>query len=706
MSIRSSFIGLLVVCIVSLMICHISIMVFVWLPKMREIDAWNHGQVISHLEKLYHARTDALLVTAEGFAHSGAMYEALQAHPIGWQKSLDELNLASDLAARLNVDFILIISSGGEQMFLSQSDRLRFPEDTYRPLIQKSMHPGTSDWAGIYKFNNEKLCYTIAAPIHRPMSNTIVAGQVLLGFDINFFLEERARLTETSQQSGVNDLLDAQYHVEQEGGNAGWRRPQGSAALLSTTLEIPTFSEPEKPTRISIYTHTRTIKAFRQQAPTIALAAASSWILLAITLYAFVNHKVLRNFEALTKKAQALSLLDRPDAADFALKGAHEVALLSQAFARLLNKWKMQNAELESALLKSRRSLHNLHAVYDEARSPIFILDGTAIISNNMAAQQIFAGVPHEELLAQLLKTVPNVSGNDSEQYSEVLVAQVDGPRQTTFAVRRSEVIWDDKPCILVELADITDIRKFQAEAERLNRNELLGTFCSGITHDFNNILHGVSGYVEIMRATTGEPLTQAASLDALNEITRKGTALIKRILQFASGTRRQKSLVNFFETVEAAVLFSKHLLPPGVRVEFERCGEAILWRGSDDEIMQIVMNLLTNASDAMSKQGQINVCVSSIQPDWFTLEKHEVKSSFAWLVVSDSGPGIPEAAMALIFERFYTTKADSGTGIGLSTIRTFVEEYGGVLKVCNRPGACFAIGFPSQPMRDLEVTL
>ena len=148
-------------------------------------------------------------------------------------------------------------------------------------------------------------------------------------------------------------------------------------------------------------------------------------------------------------------------------------------------------------------------------------------------------------------------------------------------------------------------------------------------------------------------------------------------------------------------------LLPSRVNLQYaSELDSKNWWLGSRDDMTQLLMNLLMNASDAMQKCGTVSVLLTTSTPLGVPERLCADDVRRVWLQVTDSGPGIKSDSLPKMFERFYTTKARSGYGIGLATVKELVDAYGAILHVSNLGGASFSIGFATQEVMESEYCL
>jgi PAS domain S-box-containing protein len=237
---------------------------------------------------------------------------------------------------------------------------------------------------------------------------------------------------------------------------------------------------------------------------------------------------------------------------------------------------------------------------------------------------------------------------------------------------------------------DITERATLERTARQAEKLAALGTMAAGLAHELNNPIGIISSRIEIMLLDAeAQPVHGqfAEDLRVLHRHAQRVARIAHGLLSFSrqsSGGRGPVDLNSLVE--ETLLLLERPMTKQGVTVTC-RLAPALppLW-GDGNSLQQVVLNLLTNARDAVAGQGEITVETSR------TTGKEEA----LLLLVRDTGPGIPPEALPRIFEPFFTTKSD-GTGLGLSISYGIVRDHHGTVDVQSRPGegTTFVLTFP-----------
>jgi PAS domain S-box-containing protein len=256
-------------------------------------------------------------------------------------------------------------------------------------------------------------------------------------------------------------------------------------------------------------------------------------------------------------------------------------------------------------------------------------------------------------------------------------------------------------------ILDLTERKAAEAELARLEQRlrqaekmEAIGRLAGGIAHDFNNVLSGILGYGETLVEETPEasPLRRYAQnvLTAAN----RGRALVDQILVYSRSPRGKRTPVDSAGMVAEALELIRGSLPANIRLDSRTPKSPLVVLGDPTQLHQVVMNLCSNAIQAMSAGGAL--CVALETEDVFpgrTLSHGALEPGrYMRLTVEDRGCGMDEATLLRIFEPFFTTKeVGRGTGLGLSIVYAIVADSGGAIDVKSvvEQGSTFAVYLP-----------
>ena len=254
---------------------------------------------------------------------------------------------------------------------------------------------------------------------------------------------------------------------------------------------------------------------------------------------------------------------------------------------------------------------------------------------------------------------------------------------------------------------DITNRRLAAEELQRIERQlrhaqhlEALGTLAGGIAHDFNNLLGAILGYGEmaLRNVRTGTRLRR--DIESIVIAGERGHALVERILAFSRSGVGERVAVHVEKIVRETLALFAAKLPRHIVIERRLHAGSAAVMGDATQIHQVLMNLLTNAAQAMPSGGTLCVSVDRIhvQAPCVVTTGSIAAREYVVMEVSDSGSGIPAEILEKIFDPFFTTKeVGVGTGLGLSLVHGIVAGLGGAVDVATSlgKGSVFKVYLP-----------
>ncbi|HKO94225.1 MAG TPA: response regulator, partial [Polyangiaceae bacterium] len=351
--------------------------------------------------------------------------------------------------------------------------------------------------------------------------------------------------------------------------------------------------------------------------------------------------------------------------------------------------------------------------------------DGVAFTRNGIIVDvsegiERFLGFPREELIGtSALAWVAPASRDDvSRRFQDQTLGEYEsvgrlasGELAPVMVVTVLSTI-NGEPVRVAAVRDLREARRLEQErrqlelqVERSQRIESLGVLASGIAHDFNNLLVGVLGGAELL-LTTLKDADDRLLAEAIRTAGQRASSLTKQMLAYAG----RRSLTTT-EPVDLAELWQelRALLDAGLskkaQVELGLAPNSVVL-GERASLMQVFMNLLTNASDALEdRPGRISVTTQRVQEPparWSGALGAAVRPGNWVLVrVEDTGCGMDEATQRRIFEPFFSTKA-RGHGLGLGSCLGIVKAHGGAILVDSAPGqgSTFSLLLPATELR------
>lgn len=245
--------------------------------------------------------------------------------------------------------------------------------------------------------------------------------------------------------------------------------------------------------------------------------------------------------------------------------------------------------------------------------------------------------------------------------------------------------------CVAI-VRDITERKRLESQFRQAQKMEAIGSLAGGIAHDFNNILSAIIGYNELAILKLGEAQPVRGYLDEVARAAERARNLVSQILTFSRGVEHTHAPLEIRPIVREALNLLRATLPS--TIEFRQnlqpdCGVIF---GDPTQIHQVIMNLCTNAFQAMADRSgvlAVQLDVTNIDKQLAAAEPDLAPGRYVRLTVTDTGHGIPPEHLDKIFDPFFTTKpVGEGSGLGLATVHGIVKNHGGAIKVYSEVGA------------------
>ncbi len=234
------------------------------------------------------------------------------------------------------------------------------------------------------------------------------------------------------------------------------------------------------------------------------------------------------------------------------------------------------------------------------------------------------------------------------------------------------------------------ELHTLQEELVQARKMEAMGTLASGIAHDFNNILQVISGAVGMSQEQADDAQATQGYLEEISRAVERAADLVRRLLTFSRKTGAELKPLDLRQEVVQTVKILERTLPKMIAIETHLAPDLEWVEGDASQLEQVLMNLSSNAKDAMPQGGRLLIEARNVTLDERFCQAHqELKpGAYVLLSISDSGQGMDRQTRERIFEPFFTTKGlGQGTGLGLSTVYGIISAHGGGIVCHSHPG-------------------
>jgi two-component system NtrC family sensor kinase len=249
-----------------------------------------------------------------------------------------------------------------------------------------------------------------------------------------------------------------------------------------------------------------------------------------------------------------------------------------------------------------------------------------------------------------------------------------------------------ERGSIVILIEDVTEQRLLEAQIIQSDKMASIGQLVSGVAHELNNPLTSIAGLAELLLERPPHPGLPREHLRVIHDQAERAGRIVRNLLTFARKGVEEKTAVDLREVVaRTSLLITYELQLHGIELDTDLSPDAAEVLGDRYELQQVLLNLVTNAVQAVSGLAEGS-------PRRITLSTSLTDDGKAVLRVRDSGPGVSDHLVPYLFTPFFTTKAaGEGTGLGLSLSYGLVKAHGGVLEYESPPqgGAEFRVTLP-----------
>lgn len=362
-------------------------------------------------------------------------------------------------------------------------------------------------------------------------------------------------------------------------------------------------------------------------------------------------------------------------------------------------------SERKAAEAEITRSEQKFRAIFESARDTIFLIAADSrFIDCNPAATEMFRCTKEDLLKSnpQSFSPPTQPDGRDTQLKAEELIsaALAGNPQSFEWRHRRpdgsefdamavlSRFELDSKPMLLAIVRDISQKKSLENQLYHVQKMESIGTLAGGIAHDFNNLLTVITGYGFMIKTRLAPDDPQMAMIDQILSSTDRAAQLTRGLLAFSRKQVIAPKPVELNDIVNRVEKLLRRLIGADVQFSTTLAEKPLRLLADESQLEQVLMNLATNARDAMPEGGSLIISTEEKREEHYSFHGLIKPGNYALIKVSDTGCGMDEQTRAKIFEPFFTTKElGRGTGLGLAIVYGIVKQHNGFINVHSEPG-------------------
>ena len=236
---------------------------------------------------------------------------------------------------------------------------------------------------------------------------------------------------------------------------------------------------------------------------------------------------------------------------------------------------------------------------------------------------------------------------------------------------------------------DITKVIELEHQFRQAQKVDSIGRLAGGVAHDLNNLLTPILGYSELLTQGLELGKPHREYVDEILCAGHRARDLVHQLLAFSRKQTLAYQPIDMSNVVTEFESLLQRTIPESIETRVLSEGSIPVVMADIGQIEQVIMNLAVNAADAMPNGGQLTIEVAAASLDEYYAQLHQgvEPGEYVMLSVSDTGCGIDEETREHLFEPFYSTKGDQGTGLGLATVYGIIKQHGGHIWVYSEPG-------------------
>ena len=395
-----------------------------------------------------------------------------------------------------------------------------------------------------------------------------------------------------------------------------------------------------------------------------------------------------------------------------------ETGRLFKSMNQMIQNLKFLREQNRNQLQNIKESKDRIESILAAIQEGVILIDTATcrIIDVNPAAASMINAARDDIIGTEYtrytreIKVELSVAKESPSSFTEEFLITAEGDRIPVLK-KAVQITIEKRECLLISFIDITTLKLVQEERQQLEgklqrarKMESIGTLAGGVAHDLNNILSGIVSYPDLILLDIDEDSPLRRPLLTIKKSGMRASAIVQDLLTLARRNVATKKVIDLNKLINDFLVSPEYQKIAGDRSNItiqKNLGDGISSVfGSETHLYKAVMNLISNAVDAIPAGGHISIATR----DRYLSQPHEghetiPQGEYVVLQIGDTGIGMPLSDLDKIFEPFYTTKVlgKSGSGLGMSVVWGTVKDHDGYIDIETREGTgtTFTIYFP-----------
>ncbi|MEN8164827.1 MAG: ATP-binding protein, partial [Acidobacteriota bacterium] len=363
---------------------------------------------------------------------------------------------------------------------------------------------------------------------------------------------------------------------------------------------------------------------------------------------------------------------------------------------------RIEELEKDCSRLREQHRTDPYRELFERSADAILIIKGGQFVDCNQATVDMLRFDSYDQVLQthpSELSPPTQPDGRDSREKADEMIALAfeRGNHRFEWDHRRAdgeifpvEVLLtvageDDEKILHTVWRDITERKQLEEQLLQAQKMDAVGQLAGGIAHDFNNLLVAIIGHSDLLESGLEDRMDLLARVHQIQQAATRAASLVRQLLAFSRKQRVHQRVIDLNALLLDLEQLLRRLIGEDVRLTVVPAAEAMPVNVDPGQMEQVIVNLVTNARDAMPEGGTIEVMIEPV-----TLTETPPGASmpiepgrFALLSVRDTGTGMDEETISRAFEPFFTTKEiGRGTGLGLSTVYGIIRQDHGAVTI------------------------